>query len=363
MNRQTYLLYILSLSIGHPSRATIDSLMSLSEREGSLNAVSAQQISAELRLNRSQAQKFLDNCRVHTIKEFEETLKRFQVTAIDCLSDSYPVLLRQIPDAPLIIYCRGNLNLLRVATTLAIVGSRRATSYGKLAVQKLVGGLSGAEPCIVSGLAYGIDAEAHQAALQNNLSTIAVLGSGIDDDNIFPKENFRLAQDILQNNGLLLSEYAPGTPPQKFHFVARNRIIAGLSKVVLIAEAAQKSGALITADLALEYNRQVLAVPGSIFSLQSSGTHLLIYNGATITTDSSVILEELGIEPKPSNNRAEFSAVEQSVLKYMQTEQQSFEQLLEATQLSTTELQSALSTLELKAKITQIHPQFYQIIS
>jgi DNA protecting protein DprA len=200
----------------------------------------------------------------------------------------------QIPDCPEKVYVKGTMPGPHMHT-IAMVGSRALTSYGKDAVEKLVEGLAGYSVSIISGLALGTDAEAHKNALKNSIHTIAIPGSGLSHSSIYPRTNYDLAQKILDSGGLLLSELEPSQGSLPWAFPMRNRLMAALADVVLIIEAGYKSGTMITARLALEYNRDVLAVPGSIFSKTSEGTNRLISQGAKIVTCSEDILEALGI--------------------------------------------------------------------
>lgn len=203
----------------------------------------------------------------------------------------YPKLLRQIHDFPKTLYCRGNLNLL-TKTCFAVVGTRKLTSYGKEVAQNVVRGLVQSGFVIVSGLAFGIDAVAHQTTLDCGGKTIAVLGGGVEDKNIGPQTNLPLAKNILKNDGLIISEYSGEKSIQAFNFAARDRIVSGLSKGVLVVEAPEKSGALITARCAIDQNRDVFAVPGSIFSINSVGPNSLIKNGAKLVTSAQDVLDE-----------------------------------------------------------------------
>lgn len=218
-------------------------------------------------------------------------MKKFQTITIKFGDNNYPKLLGQIHDFPKILYCRGNLNLL-TKTCFAVVGTRKLTTYGKEVAQNMVRGLVQAGFVIVSGLALGIDTVAHKTTLDYEGKTIAVLGTPIDQ--IYPPENFKLAQTILSNNGLIISEYPSGYPGLKKNFAIRDRIISGLSKGVLVIEAHEKSGALITARCALDQNRDVFAVPGNIFSPNSFGPNYLIKNGAKPVTSAQDILDEYG---------------------------------------------------------------------
>ena len=203
--------------------------------------------------------------------------------------DRYPSLLREIPDPPLALWALGNPELLsRVG--VGIVGSRAATSYGRRAAGKLAAELADYGVTVVSGMALGIDSEAHLGALRRAGDTIAVLGSGIDC--IYPPQNRHLYEDIRQS-GLIVSEYPMGTRPDGFRFPARNRIIAGLCRGIVVVEAAKKSGSLITAQLALDFGREIFAVPGQIDSMKSEGANWLLREGAKLVASAGDIVEEL----------------------------------------------------------------------
>jgi DNA processing protein len=220
-------------------------------------------------------------------REKEERLKA-GVEFVCLFDEEYPAALREIPDAPLLLFYRGELGLLK-RPAIGVVGSRKPTPYGRAACAHLVKQLSEAGFVIVSGLAYGIDAEAHRSCLRAGGRTVGVLGCGIDQ--IYPPSNRKLFEEI-GNSGLLLSEHPPGAPPLPGLFPERNRIISGLSLGVLVVEAAARSGSLITADCALEQGREVFAVPGPIFSEVSVGPHNLIKQGAKLVTNSSDMIEE-----------------------------------------------------------------------
>lgn len=203
---------------------------------------------------------------------------------------AYPSLLREIHTPPQQLYYRGDITLLSKANMLAVIGSRKATAYGNEVISKLLPPCIISEITIVSGMAYGIDTLAHQACVELKAPTIAVLGTGVDDTSIYPRENLPLAHDILAHGGLIISEYKPGTPPHASHFPARNRIIAGITSATLVVQATLRSGSLITARLALESNREVIAVPGPITDPGSEGTNMLIRDGATPILNATDIL-------------------------------------------------------------------------
>ena len=219
----------------------------------------------------------------------DEQLISLRSSTITMADDDYPALLREIADPPLTLHCRGD-RLLPGTPCIAVVGSRRASPYGINAARRLARELAETGLTIVSGLALGIDAAAHESALDCGGRTIAVLGTGID--RTYPRSNSRLMRRI-EENGLVLSEFAPGTPPLPENFPVRNRVIAGLTLGTVIVEATTRSGSLITARMAAEQGREVFAVPGSIFSAGSEGTHRLIQYGAKLVHDLDDVLDEL----------------------------------------------------------------------
>ncbi|MDR3602850.1 MAG: DNA-processing protein DprA [Desulfosporosinus sp.] len=223
-------------------------------------------------------------------QEIGEALSKLGVQLVTPDETNYPRLLAELADAPPLLYYRGQLR--GDAEVLAFVGSRQATTYGKSAARVLARDAAAKGIVIASGLARGIDTAAHQGALDNKGVTWAFFGCGLD--RVYPSENRRLAEDILER-GALISEFTPGTPPNALHFPARNRLISGCSCGVVVVEAAEKSGALITVDFALEQGREVFAVPGPIFSPVSRGPHHLIRQGAKIVAGIDDICNELPV--------------------------------------------------------------------
>jgi DNA processing protein len=236
-----------------------------------------------LSLNREQA----DNVRNPLTNRSAIAAMRDSVVTL--LDDAYPPLLREIPDPPLAMHYRGDLSLL-TTHSIALVGSRRASPYAVNAAAHLTRDLVACGLTIVSGLARGVDSSAHHAALDSGGLTIAVLGTGIDV--VYPPSNKRLFERIAER-GLIVTELAPGSPPKREHFPVRNRIISGLTLGTVIVEATRQSGSLITARLAAEQNREVFAVPGSIFSAGSEGTHRLVQYGAKLVHEVNDVLNEL----------------------------------------------------------------------
>lgn len=211
------------------------------------------------------------------------------------MPEDFPPLLLEIPDPPELLHVRGTLPNPKEYCYLTIVGSRKYTEYGERVTKHLISHLKGHPICIVSGLALGIDTLAHIAALETGLPTLAIPGSGLSDDVLYPKSHRHIAAKILQAGGALLSEYDNDFKATSWSFPKRNRIKAGISHATLIIEAEEKSGTLITARLANEYNRDVLTVPGSLFSPTSAGVHYLIKNGATPVRSATDILEILNL--------------------------------------------------------------------
>jgi len=308
------------------------------------------------------AQEFIINRRDISPEKELELLKQAGVKAIGVHDPLYPKLLKQISQPPFVLFYKGDLNNLH-DNALAIVGARRPTSYGEQVTQKIISELSGQEIIIVSGLALGIDSLAHEEALRNKLTTVAVLGSGLDNANIFPSNNRYLAEKIVANNGLLISEFCIGTPALKHHFPQRNRIISGLCQGTLLIEAGENSGSLITASCALEQNREVFSVPGSIFSLVSQGTNTLIKKGAKLVQGAADILEELHLshikELRAVKQALPDSCEEATVLKHLSSEPRHINELVRLTCFSTSQLNSLLSIMEIKGLIRNMGNMMY----
>ncbi len=270
--------------------------------------------------------------------------------------ENFPPQLLEIPQPPKSLYIVGKLPP-EDSIYLAVIGSRKYTSYGKEACERLIDGLRGYPIVIVSGLALGIDAIAHKAALRAGLTTLAFPGSGLDARVLYPRSNFPLAEEILRQGGALISEFEPDFRATEWSFPRRNRIVAGMCRAVLVVEAPEKSGARITARLATEYNRDVLAVPGSIFSESSKGTNILIRQGATPITKSEDILEALGFEIKEQGEKSkdvykDCSAEELAVLKLL-NEPCARDILIRALQKPTHETNTLLSIMEIKGLIKE----------
>lgn len=220
-----------------------------------------------------------------------EAARQQQIAAVGWGDAQYPPLLAATPDAPVILWVRGQADLL-ATPSIAIVGSRAASPYGLEVAGRLAAEVAGCGFTVVSGLARGIDSASHRGALGAGGATVAVLGSGVDV--VYPPEHRDLAREIAER-GVLVSELAPGTPPRAFHFPLRNRIISGLSRAVVVVEAAARSGSLITVDCALEQGREVMAVPGSVLNGRHGGCHALVRDGAALVETGADILAALDV--------------------------------------------------------------------
>lgn len=214
------------------------------------------------------------------VEEILNKMERENIRIITLMDKTYPKNLQRIYDKPILLYAKGNTNLLKSLKKISIIGSRNCSEYGKIVTQKFSYMLAKKDYTIVSGMAKGIDSYAHKGALTAQGNTIAILGSGVNY--IYPEENKRLYNKILEQNGLILSEYGIDTKPIPEYFPARNRLISGISDKILITEASKKSGTMITANFAIEQGKTVYAVPGNITSTRSEGTNELIKDGAIL---------------------------------------------------------------------------------
>jgi DNA processing protein len=265
--------------------------------------------------------------------------------------DGFPALLRAIHDPPPGLFLRGSGDPdLLAQPSVAVVGARACSAYGTQVARSLAHELAAAGLVVVSGMARGIDGEAHRGALEAGGATVAVLGCGIDRD--YPAAHSSLAQRI-QEVGLIVSEYAPGVEPAPWRFPARNRLIAGLSQATVVVEARERSGALITADLALEEGREVFAVPGEITSALSAGTNGLLRLGATPVTTALDVLERFGLEPSESEPEPTLDPGSKLVYEALRDGPASADELARATSLPAPALSMALTFLELRGLVVE----------
>lgn len=291
-------------------------------------------------------------------KEYLE-LKKENISILSPFLDEndFPKNLREISGAPLALFVKGEeKNIYR--KQLAIIGTRRPTIYGKQTTEKLTNQIAQAGLTITSGMAIGIDSLAHKFAIENNQPTIAVLGNGLSNKILSQSFTYKLSQEIISSGGTLVSEYPPNFRATKFTFPARNRIISGLSLGVLVIEAGEKSGSLITARYALEQNREIFAVPGNIFSSQSIGTNWLIKEGAVPVTDANDILSVFGFSVE-INSRTKSTIKfenpeEETIYKTINHEPMPIDKIAKIAKIDSKKLSSKLSLMELKGLIKNI---------
>ncbi|HEX77951.1 MAG TPA: DNA-protecting protein DprA [Dehalococcoidia bacterium] len=310
----------------------------------------------------------LDDRSVRTIQEYRsklspdkemERLERYRVKVLTWRDEAYPTRLKEIYDRPPVLYVRGSL-LPEDEWCVGVVGTRRTTLYGRQVTEEIVADLARNHITIVSGLARGIDAIAHRAALAAGGRTIAVFASGLDI--VYPAEHAQLAREILEQ-GALVSDYPLGTRPKAENFPRRNRIMSGLSLGVLVVEAGEGSGALITARLALEQNREVFAVPGSILSPASRGTNRLIQEGAKLVMSYTDILEELNLTMVARQLELQetlpVTDTESLLLSHLSAEPVHIDEVCRSSGLPMSAVSSALAMMELKGVVRQVGAMNY----
>ena len=283
------------------------------------------------------------------------------IKTISIKDKNYPKLLKEIKDPPEVLYYEGELK--SEENCFAVVGTRMSSSYGKQVALEIAGDLAEAGLTIVSGLAPGIDSFSHIATLEDRKRTIAVLGTGLDEKSIYPQENLKLAREILETGGALISEYPPGTRGTQFTFPQRNRIISGLSLGVLIIEAKQKSGALITANWAKKQGRKIFAIPGPIHSLNSKGCHYLIkHEVAKLVENANDILKELNLPLKElSSFYGGENEEENLILNSLKEDALDIDKIIDRTKLSAATVTSTLAILEIKGKLKNLGGNIYAI--
>jgi len=272
----------------------------------------------------------------------------------------FPISLKKIKNPPKKLFFRGKFS--KEEKTFAIVGTRRHSLYGKYVASQITSGLVKAGLTIISGLAPGIDTIVHKTTLEENGRTIAVLGTGIDNESIYPQRNISLVNEIIKKGGAIISEYPPGTRGTKFTFPQRNRIIAGLSMGVLVIEAPEKSGALITARFAKEQGKFVFAIPGNINSLTSKGCNKLIQEGAFLVTKSEDILAKLGINIKKEEKKLIGKNEEENkILRLLEKRPLYIDEIIEKTKIPSQKIIIILSQMELEGKIRNLGQNIFSL--
>lgn len=315
-------------------------------------------------LNIKQAKTFIEKRdKTNPDKAMDEILKR-NLKFITFEDSKYPYLLKNISNPPMVLYIKGDLSLCNLEKTIAVVGSRKASTNAKDILTKIITELRNTDVCVVSGLASGIDTTAHQAALANNIKTIGVIASGFDF--VYPTANRELYKKIEEGSGAILTEYFPTFQPLNWRFPQRNRIVSGISYGTLVAEAALKSGALITANLTLEQGRELMCIPGLVSNPNTAGIYKLLKQGASMVTCADDILSALNWEVKREAqlkiDLSEFSTDEKKILDSIEVEAKGFDKISAETNLEFNDLLTNLTTLELKGVIKQIEGEKYKLI-
>lgn len=301
--------------------------------------------------------------------DIDRTFTNVETRGINFLTledENYPKMLKNIENPPAVLYYKGKLFECNLNKTLAVVGSRKASTYARDNLKKIIAELKNTDICIVSGLASGIDTVAHTSAIENNIKTIGVIASGFDF--IYPTSNKTLYQNIENGYGAVVTEYYPTFEPIKFRFPQRNRIVSGLSYGTLVAEASLKSGALITANLTLEQGRELMCIPGEISNPNTQGIYKLLKNGAAIITESSDILNTLNWEIKKETKTQQqltlpmLTPDEEKIYSNIEIEEKGVDELLTLTGLKLDDLLMNLTTMELKGIIKQCNGDRYKKI-
>jgi len=355
------LIWISSLGIGNSNIEKIrDCFYNLREFwESSNNQILAMN---NIRLNVKQ--KIIENRNHKNINDLFHTLKKQNINTLTVLDENYPLGLRYIDDKPNVLYVKGNI-IEDDQLAIAVVGSRKATSYGKWACEKFTKELVDLGVTIVSGLAAGIDTVAHKAALERKGRTIGVLGNGLDV--VYPKRNAKLYMEVIDNGGII-SEFPLGTDPFSYNFPQRNRIISGLSLGIVVIEAQVKSGSLITAHHGLDQGKEVFALPGNINSVFSGGTNKLIKDGARPLLELNDILEEISeLQLKFTSNKkikldySNFSESEIKIINVLEESPKHTDIIVNETGIGISTLSGMLTVLELKGAIKEISGGVFMI--
>lgn len=285
------------------------------------------------------------------VAELISRVEKSGVKIVTIVEEHFPKSLINIPDQPFLLFYRGNLNCLSTDLILASVGTRKASRYGLTSTNRLITPLAKNGVVVVSGLAYGIDEASHKACLSAGGRTVAVLGGGVSREVIYPASNRELSEKIIKSGGLLISQYLPWRRPEKRFFVARNRIISGLAKAVLVVEAGEKSGSLITAEFGLEQGKDVFALPGNIDRGNSIGTNSLIKDGAYLVDEADVLAEYFNIVDKITKKINFSSGKEKNIFRYLSKRPARIDEIAKMIDLDASGLSAILSNMEIKGLV------------
>lgn len=309
-------------------------------------------------IGKENSEKIQKNANMHYLEEYRDKLFDKNIKIVSFEDSNYPRSLKNIFEAPYFLFCKGDVSLLN-QTGIAIVGTRMPTNYGKLITEKFAKELSENGVVVISGLAYGVDSISHRKALECGGKTIAVLGGGMDK--IYPSQHTDLAREIAEK-GLLVTEYSPSFPATRYTFPNRNRIVAGLSKGVLITEAGMKSGTMITKDFALDNGIDIYAIPGNITSEKSDGTNSIIKHGqAECVLSPKDILKNLGIDGETKKKSLQLNLEEQLILDLLADGEKDVDFLCEKSGLNVNKMNSLLVSLEIRDIIKKMVGGVYAI--
>lgn len=316
-------------------------------------------------IHKNQISAFLEERKTINPQDCMDYTKERGLDFIHPEDERYPESLRYIDNPPTGLFMLGDITKCDLNRTLAVVGSRRASENAKITLRKILEGFSNTNICIVSGLAEGIDTVAHKTALDNNCKTIAIIGSGFDK--LYPKSNTKLFNRIIESEGAVLTEYRPDIDAIGWHFPIRNRIVSGLSKGVLIAEAALKSGAMITAKLALEQGKELMCMPGLISNPNTEGIYSLLKTGAGLVTNAQDINDFMGwqflrSEINNAQKNFDYSPEELTILDLLRKDSLTMDELIIKTNLNINDLMVILTKLELDGIIVKNNTKKYSIL-
>ena len=291
------------------------------------------------------------------IEVFKESLNQNNTKILTFKDQNYPQQLINLPDYPPVLFYQGNINLVNQNEMLTVVGSRSVHKYSKQVLESILKPATRLGLGVVSGLAIGIDGLAHQTALETGANTIAVIGSGIDDDSFYPVSNINLKNNIVQSGGLVLSEYAPGVKATNYNFPRRNRILAGLTNMTWVVQAGLKSGTLITANLANEYGKTVATTPANIFNYDYNGNLQLIKDGASIITETQDIFSNLNLYFNTESTKAKQvfeDPIQETIYNQLSMTSQTIDDIAIKSKMKISELTSILTILELEGMATNL---------
>lgn len=358
MTESQYLTAIYAFSYFGPARAKL--LLSYFKSAKNIWESSTSELK-EIGLSEKKVLEFDKFRKDFEIEKYFQRLAKLQVKVITVLDKAFPKNLKDLPGAPLVLYYKGDIECLNT-NSVAVVGTRKITAYGREVAQKFSSELASFGVTIISGLAYGVDTEAHRACLSVHGKTVAVLGNGLET--IYPLENTALANEIIKTGGAIISEFPLDYPSLPVNFAIRNRIVSGLSDAVIVIEGAEKSGTLLTATHAAEQGKTVFAVPGQITSPLSWAPLFLLKNGAKMVTETKDILEELDLQVKVDKDKiqkiAPDSPEEEKLLQILKNEPLHLDELVRISGGKTAEISARLTIMEMKGMVRNMGKGIYK---